>query len=303
MRRRRFFLPWLLFILTQPEEIHADVTLNCVFLLDMNAFTARGLSTRYEAILTSAFSTPGGTTLQSIQSVSLTGVEVKQLYFPHNTDIRLFTVVHLTRVVASIRTDNDANTTKYISQFLAPLCADLAPVAIDRVGQPSSSAFDDFVQKFPPVLGFVMVVLWGSTIVSCGVCWGCLFCHCCKRKKEKPGETKPGDTKNASQADVSKPDPKESIANTAKNNPPDPAPLIISNKPQKKPRKPDFGIEKQKFMEQLTQPSAPPLFLMRLPLGLECADRSDPYAAPPSRGGPAAVRLASWPADPPPPPT
>jgi hypothetical protein len=267
MRRRRFFLPWLLFILTQPEEIHADVTLNCVFLLEMNAFTTRGLSTRFEAILTSAFSTPGGTTLQSIQSVSLTGVEVKQLYFPQNKDIRLFTVVHLTRVVAAIRTDNDANTTKYISQFLSPLCADLAPVAIDHVGQPSQSAFD-FIQQSPPSLGFVMALLWIATMVSCGVCWGFLICHCCKRIK--PGVKLPAN------------DP----------TPPDPTPSA-----------PPLNIPKRPFTEPLIQPSAPPLFLLRLPLGLESLDRSDPYAAPPSRGGPAAVRLASWPADPPPPPT
>lgn len=297
--RRRFSQVWFILFLCHP--CRADVVLNCVFLMDMNTFTSKGLSSRLESILTSSFSRPNGITLQSIQSVSLTGAEVKQLYFPQNTDIRLFSIVHLTRVTASIRTDNDANTTKYVSNFLAPLCADLAPVAVDRIGQPSQSGFD-FAQQFPPVLGFVMVCVWAVTVLSCGVCWVCVLCHCCKRKPKKTPpehEKKPQDEKTTA-ADQNASKDKGSNNNSAPADPtPSAPPFDLLVPPSKR------FARSQSFRESLTPPSAPPLFLMRLPSGFESADRSDPCAAPapPSRGGPAAVRLASWPVDPPPPPT
>jgi len=258
------------------HTVHANVSLTCVFLLEMSAFTARGLSARFEALLTSNF---GPSTLQSIQSVSLTGAEVRQLYFPQNTDIRLFSVVHLTRVVASLQTNDDTNTTKYVAQFLAPLCADLAPVAIDRVGQPSLSPFDAFLQMFPPTLGFVMALLWVVTMATCGVCWGCWCFSCCKKGGKKA--TPP-------------PKPKPSPPPTEPTTPAPSAPPMELLQPTP-----------TTLRRQLADPfSAPPQpFFLRLPEELQSGDRADPYAAPPSRAGPAAVRLASWHVDPPPPPT
>ena len=253
-----------------PLSGRCDVVLHCVFLMDMATFTSQGASRAYEfeRILEAAFSVPGGVTLQSIHSDSMTGAEVRQLYFPHHTDIRLFSVVHLTRVAVALRTNNDANTTKYVSAYLPSLCARIAPVALDSVGDPIRSLFS-FLQDFPPALGFVVICLWAITMVSCGVCWLCVLCHCCRKKKKAP------------------PPPEEEIAQ--KEDPP----LIDQtyNQPST-------------LIESPPSPTAPPLFLMRLPEGLGCEDLYDPYAAlmTTNYGGPAAVRLESWPADPDPPP-
>jgi hypothetical protein len=254
-RKKRVALFWLWWL----QCCHGDVVLNCVFLMDMNTFTSKGASraSELEQILETSFSKPGGVTLQSIQSDSMTGAEVKQLYFPQNTDIRLFSIVHLTRITVALQTDNDANTTKYVSAHLPSLCAHIAPVAIDSVGAPMQSVYN-FFQQFPPALGFVMICLWLITMASCGVCWLCVLYHCGRKKKKKEVIPPPA------------PDP--------------PAPPI------------------QHLIEAM--PSAPPLFLVRLPEGLESEDQYDPYAAltTTTYGGPAAVRLESWPADPDPPP-
>ena len=273
MTRTQCALLWCLLL---PLLGRCDVVLHCVFLMDMSTFTSQGASraSDFERILEAAFSVPGGVTLQSIQSDSMTGAEVKQLYFPQNTDIRLFSVVHLTRVTVALRTDNDANTTKYVSAYLPSMCARIAPVAIDTIGAPMESVFS-ILQQFPPALGFVVICLWVITMVSCGVCWLCVLCHCC-RKKKKESPTQPQEETNSNN-----------------NTPPPTAPTQQPTPPI------DHSVT-----ESLPTPSAPPLFLMRLPEGLESEDQYDPYAAlmTTSYGGPAAVRLESWPADPDPPP-
>jgi hypothetical protein len=239
--------------------------------MDMNTFDGASRGSEFKAILESAFSKPGGVTLQSIHSNSMTGVEAKQLYFPQNKDIRLFSVVHLTRVVVRIRTDDDANTAKLVSASLASLCANIAPVAIDTVGPPAQSAFD-FIQQIPPLVGFVLLCVLVVATISCGVCWLCVLCHCCRRKKEQHRE----------------------VAKDTDNQP--------TAQPEPGPSKP---IEVQPQTKEFPPPSAPSLALLRLrlPLELESADRYDLYAEPTNHAGPAAVRLASWPVDPDPPPT
>jgi hypothetical protein len=241
---------------------HAEVALTCVFLIEMNAFTAQGLSARFESILASAFSTTG-VTLQSIQSVSLSGPEV-QLYFPKRTDISLFSVVHLTRVVASIPADADA--AKTVVPTLPALCADLAPMAIER--PPSQSGFDAFLQLFPPSLGFIMVILWVVTAASCGVCWICWLCPCGRKPAEKTTVITKDSTPLPEQQDTHRESNAEDTAPSA--------PPLVPSTPRRR------------FVEQ---PATATPFLMRLPVGLQCADRADPCAAPPSYGGPAAVRL------------
>jgi hypothetical protein len=259
-----------LFLLILAYQARAEVALSCVFLIEMNAFTAQGLSARFETVLASAFST-NGVTLQSIQSTSLSGAEVRQLYFPKRTDISLFSVVHLTRVVASILAD--AGAAKSVLQLLPSLCADLAPMAIEHVGPPSQSGFDAFIQMFPPSLGFVMVILWVVTAASCGVCWICWLCQCCSgRKPEKTTvsnkDLKPLPEDQDTHRESNTEDPVPSAP---------PPPSLLSSTPRRR------------FVEPPTTTLTP--FLMRLPLGLQCADRADPCATPLSYGGPAAVRL------------
>ena len=291
---RRTLAISLFFFLIFAKEAHAEVALSCVFLIEMNAFTAQGLSARFETILASAFSTTG-VALQSIQSASLSGAEVRQLYFPKRTDISLFSVVHLTRVVASIPAD--AGVAKTIAPTLPPLCADLAPMAVERVGPPSQSWFDDFIQLFPPSLGFVMVILWVVTAASCGVCWLCWLCQCCGGRKPEKKKDSP---KEGGAHENSKKEPEHhQEAHKESGNPPHKE----INPPHKEgaapsaPPPPHFAhaafpppTPRRRFVEQ--PPSGMPTqFSMRLPSGLQCADRADPCAAPPSHAGPAAVRL------------
>jgi hypothetical protein len=166
----------LVLILTLPLPTHSDVTLHTVFLINLNAFPTN----TYEAMLSSHFTTNNApVSLLYTRADTITGAEARQRYFPGHTEIPLFQVVHLTRVGVSVPSNNDANTTDYLTRYLPSLCqtANLGPAAIvasDPINGP------DLLQQLPPLLAPALAAILVLSLLSCGACWLCVYC--CKRK-------------------------------------------------------------------------------------------------------------------------
>ena len=260
----------LLSILCITHPITCDITVNAVFLTDLSSFPISD----YETILTTYFTTE--VSILSTLSETITGAEARQLYFPGHTEIPLFKVVHIAHIVTSIHSDNNANTSAAIFNNLPALCQPkLGLMAIDSTS--SDSAFD-FIQQFPPLLGPVMIGVWTLTLASCGTCWLCAYC-CCKKKQTKPPTT-------------ARPPPTVPIPTAP---PPPIVPQTLTESYQ--PTAPIF----QPTVQPTVQQKNPGIqALLRLPIELteeQCADLYDPYVTQTHYGGPAAVRLASWPAD------
>lgn len=155
----------------------SDLILNSVVLKDPAFFSV----TQFETVL-SAFS--DSATVLSIQSDLLTGSVARRSYFPNNTDIHLFQLVHITRVQALVRTKNDTYTAARLYRSLGPAClnAGIGSVAIDsNTVADSSNAVMDWIASLPPLTIVVVIGGWILTASSCGVCW-LVYCCCCRSK-------------------------------------------------------------------------------------------------------------------------
>jgi len=291
-----------------------DLLLNTVFLINSVKFNPA----QYEQILSRSF---GPATLLSVQSETPTGAEVRNLYFPDHTEVRLFQLVHITRVQAAIVTANETNTTYHLTRRLSEFCRDtIAPVVIVSSGAGGSAGFD-LLSQIPPLVAPVAIGVWITTVAACGVCWACICC--CKTGRSKPPP--------AIETAVELPTPVDGIPETK---PPEPPPAPPAEPPTVKTQSPIMQpaaktnvknqppqpptVKTQPPIETPTNKPPPPpttsgsaatidltpgiilnhkhcLSLMRLPPGLESADQYDLYEAPTRPGGPAAVRLESWP--------
>ena len=318
-----------------PPPTGCDLLLSTVFLINSVKFNPA----QYERILSQSF---GPATLLSVQSETPTGAEVRNLYFPDHTEVRLFQLVHITRVQAAIVTANETNTTYHLSRRLSEFCRDaIAPVVIVSSGGGGGSTAFDFLSQIPPLVAPVAIGVWLSTVVACGICWVCICC--CRRGSVKSKQTPEIETA------VELPTPEDALPETTQPEPPPPAkpssrtvappiqqttkppppisqPSPPSAKPQQPISQPPPPVKPQKPISQLPPPAKPTekipasastatsgpaetidltpgiilnhrhcLPLMRLPPGLESADQYDLYEAPTHPGGPAAVRLESWP--------
>ena len=315
-----------------PSPTACDLLLNTVFLINSVKFNPA----QYEQILSQSF---GPATLLSVQSETPTGAEVRNLYFPDHTEVRLFQLVHITRVQAAIVTANETNTTYHLSRRLSEFCRDtIAPVVIVSSG--GGSVGFDLLSQIPPLVAPVAIGVWITTVAACGVCWACICC--CKTGKSKPPppaietavelptpvegipETTPPEPPPApdvaqrtttvkTQLPIMQPPVKNkqpTVQPSVKNQPPSVQPNVNNQPPVVQPAvKPQTPIENPATRPTTTSgPSetidlTPGIILnhkhclplMRLPPGLESADQYDLYEAPTRPGGPAAVRLESWP--------
>ena len=141
-----------------PPPTGCDLLLSTVFLINSVKFNPA----QYERILSQSF---GPATLLSVQSETPTGAEVRNLYFPDHTEVRLFQLVHITRVQAAIVTANETNTTYHLSRRLSEFCRDaIAPVVIVSSGGGGGSTAFDFLSQIPPLVAPVAIGVWLSTV-------------------------------------------------------------------------------------------------------------------------------------------
>ena len=257
------------------HTVGCDVILNALFLIDSVKFNP----SIFENILSSSF---GSATLLSIQSETPTGAEVRNLYFPDHTEIRLFQLVHVTRVQAAIASSNETNTTYYISRYLPSYCHDtIAPMVI--ISADGTIGFD-LLAQIPPLVAPVAIGVWITTMITCGICWICVYC--CKSKKT-----------SQQIVTVKQSDPIEDQLNQPE---PLPEPPPLDTTPQEtveeelppQPSAPLISTTSQPAMSMMYPQNFP---LMRLPPGFEFVSQYDRYEGPTLPGGPAAVRLESWP--------
>lgn len=164
------------------ELAGSDLILNTIVLKDPVLFSV----SQYETLL-STFS--DSATVLSVQSDLLTGVVARRSYFPNNTDIHFFQLVHISRVKALVRTKNDTYTTARLYRSLGPAClsSGIGSVAIDTntAVVDSSNAVMDWVASLPPLAMILMAVGWILTVSSCAVCW-LVYCCCKSRSSAVP---------------------------------------------------------------------------------------------------------------------
>jgi hypothetical protein len=243
------------------QTVGCDVVLNALFLIDSVKFNP----SVFEKLLSSLF---GSATLLSIQSETPTGAEVRNLYFPSHTEIRLFQLVHVTRVQAAIASSNETNTTNYMSRYLPAYCEDaIAPMVI--ISADGTTGFD-LLAQIPPLVAPVAIGVWITTMVTCGICW---ICVCCCRNKKPPQPivtVKPLDPVEEELIEPEPLPPEPETVDPTPTAPPLPQPAMSMMYPQNFP-------------------------LMRLPPGFEFVSQYDQYERQTLPGGPAAVRLESWP--------
>jgi len=151
----------------------SDLILNSVVLSDPALFS----TAQFENVLVSV---SDSAKVLLVSSDLVTGSIARRSYFPNNTDIHFFQLVHITRVQALIRTKNYAYTTAQLHRSLGPACltAGVGAVAID-----SNAAKDlypnvvmDWIASLPPLAMLLMAVGWVLTASSCAVCW---LVYCC----------------------------------------------------------------------------------------------------------------------------
>ena len=156
----------------------SDIILNSVILLDPSFFS----TVRFENVL-SAFS--DSVTVLSVQPDVITGSVARRSYFPNNTDIFFFQLVHITRVKVLIGTKNNTFTAGRLYSSLGPAClnAGVGFVAIDsNTAATSSNVVLDWISNIPPSAMIIIIVGWVLTASSCAFCW-LLYC-CCKSRRD-----------------------------------------------------------------------------------------------------------------------
>ena len=248
----------LIMLLLMLKFAGSDLVLNAVVLKDPAFFSV----TQFETVL-SAFS--DSATVLSIQSDLLTGSVARRSYFPNNTDIHLFQLVHITRVQALIRTKNDTYTTARLYRSFGPACLDagIGSVAIDsNAVADSSNAVMDWIASLPPLTMIVVIGGWILTASSCGVCW-LVYCCCCR----------------------SKPVVRVPLVQPAPSAPPPPQDLDSQ------------FVEPPSSNTALTFKLSHPRIPMRLPVEMiqpQFSSQYGPYAAQTSSEGPSATHSASW---------
>ena len=157
----------------------SDLVLNSVVLSDPALFS----TLQFETVL-STFS--DSAKVLSVSSDLITGSIARRSYFPNNTDIHFFQLVHITRVQALLRTSNDAYTSSQLHRSLGPAClaAGIGAVAIDSNAAIVSSpnVVMDWIAGIPPLAVILMAAGWFLTAASCAVCW-LVYC-CCRTHRE-----------------------------------------------------------------------------------------------------------------------
>ena len=263
--------------------------LDAVFLIDSVHFNA---SLYNQTLSDACVCAP---TLLSIQSDTPTGAEVRQQYFPDHTEIRLFQLVHITRVQATVAatTGPPDDGSRLVAAVKARCLASALPpmvVTARAASEPQGAGegLQALLASLPPAVAPVAVGLWLLTLLVCGA-----YVCCCRRAPAARGN-------HGAKAMV--PDlPSPPIAHRQPATPAT-APATAALLPSKPIDLLPSAANKTPPFLSTSAPSAPSLHLllmsprMRLPPGLEtAADRRDPCEAPTCLRGPAAVRLASWP--------
>ena len=201
MHRPLLAMLFLLLLPTTPADV---LLLDAVFLVNSVHFNA----SLYDQVLSDVcVCTP---MLLSIQSETPTGAEVRKLYFPQHTEIRLFHLVHITRVQAVVTTDG-----RNLTAALQERClnAGVPPMTVVRLSAQTDDQNLDLralIARIPPVVAPVAIGVWLLTMLVCGTCW--LYVCCCRRKSpqmvvahvvEKPPVAPPQPTEVHPQTDSS----------------------------------------------------------------------------------------------------
>ena len=122
----------------------------------------------------------------------ITGAEARMRYFPGNSTIRRFELLHVIRVRSAVRGGDSPSAT------VGRLRLDLTRVvarevegvvcgvdwATDPTASPAPAATDSiqWLQNLPAVVAPIALIGWIFTMVACLVCW---FCVCCTAPAEK----------------------------------------------------------------------------------------------------------------------
>lgn len=261
---------WLLFALICVAN--GDMLLNAILLIDSVQFQASA----FQQFLMTFFNLPATScTLNSIQSETITGAEARKLYFPNHTEIKLFQLIHVTRIQAAIRPSSIeaiSNATYYMTQYLPSACEHaIAPMMI--ISAETETALN-LLDQIPPVLAPVVIGVWIFTMAICGVCWVCVFC-CGKRKTSPPPPPPPI-------AEVQPPPAGRQV-------------ITQSTRPTAPPAQNRQVIPSAQPIEGIVSNNQLLHSQMKLPMKFTDADRLGRCGTQNCFGGPAAVRLDSWP--------
>ena len=174
-------LLYLLFsVISYP--VSCNVVVDAVFLLDPAVAFPFGF---YESILQQI----SGCTIASPSTLKLdtiVGAEARSLYFPNNTTILRFQLVHITRIHSQLSTAGVSASVP----VMVKLRTSLADSVWSRIGvcgiegiydpdvDPISSSADNG-QWYSNIVLLVILIGWILTLLLCGICW---LCVCCSNK-------------------------------------------------------------------------------------------------------------------------
>jgi len=170
------------------SSVSGDVTVETVFVMDPSVFPVGVYDSILQQITNRKSSSP-----TTLSADFITGAEARNLYFPNNTAIRRFQLLHITRVHSQLATDGSDATAVAVSK----LRSSLVDTASSRIGvcgvgyiadsssprlSVGGSVFiaegsgDKWLMGLPAMMAPVALIGWIVTVVLCAVCWACACC-------------------------------------------------------------------------------------------------------------------------------